>query len=353
MTIITVKASRTYDVSVGDGLLPHIGERLAALLPPPATVLLVSDKNVFPLYGKTVISALRAVGYTVIRHVITPGEASKSTRTLQALWHKMAAHAMTRSDCVVALGGGVVGDLSGFAAATYLRGIAYYQIPTSLLAMVDSSVGGKTAVNLPQGKNLCGAFWQPIGVLCDTDVLQTLPEAYVADGMAEVIKYGYIGNPDLLALLSGDIDDKMEQVIACCVADKRDIVEADEREGGLRRLLNLGHTAGHAIEKLSEHRISHGHAVAIGTVLAARSAVALSLCKSDVPTHMTRLFSRYGLDTACPYGAAALAEWAALDKKRAGDSITLVLPTEIGRSVTYSLPVDGLAELFAKGGAAF
>ena len=351
MTTITVTASRTYEVLVGGGILADVGKHLSALLKPPATVLLVSDKNVYPHYGKAVTAALKGAGYTVIKHIIPVGEESKSGRNLQRLWQKMAANAMTRSDCVVALGGGVVGDLAGFAAATYLRGIAYYQLPTSLLAMVDSSIGGKTAINLPAGKNLCGAFWQPLGVLCDTAVLSTLPEKYFRDGMAEVIKYGYIGNPDLLNLLAEESDGKMEEIIARCVKDKRDIVEADERENGQRRLLNLGHTAGHAIEKLSAHAISHGHAVAIGMLLAAKGAVALSLCDKTVPTHMEKMLTRYGLDTKCSYTADELARIAALDKKRTGDTITLVIPTEVGKSVAYAIPVDGLSAFFKKGGA--
>ena len=351
MTTITVKASRTYDVVIGKGLLKAIGARLAKLIAPAASVLLVSDDNVYPLYGEIVTHALQRAGFSVFCHVVPAGEHSKDMQDLEKLWLKLSDNQFTRSDCIVALGGGVIGDLAGFAAATYLRGIAYYQIPTSLLAMVDSSIGGKTAINLPSGKNLCGAFWQPIQVLCDTDVLTTLPQEYFADGMAEVIKYGYIGNAPLLDLLADDIRDQMENVIARCVTDKRDIVEADERENGLRRLLNLGHTAGHAIEKLSEHKISHGHAVAMGMLIAARGAVAISLCDADLPLHMEDMLARYGLDTKCPYSAAELARVAALDKKRAGDTITLILPTAIGKSMTYTIPISTADDFFLKGGA--
>lgn len=350
MKTITVKASRAYDVSVGAGLLCSAGERISALLPPPATVLLISDTNVYPLYGEAVTASLKAVGYTVYDHVIPAGESSKSQEQLVTLWSAMAEIGLTRSDLVVALGGGVVGDLAGFAAATYLRGIAYCQIPTTLLAMVDSSVGGKTAVNLPAGKNLCGAFWQPIGVLCDTDVLKTLPARELANGMAEVIKYGYIGNPALLDLLAGDITDSMEDIIARCVCDKRDIVEADERESGPRRLLNLGHTAGHAIERLSGFHILHGEGVAIGMLLAAKGAVALGICSADVPAEMEGLLTRYGLETESPYMAKHIATVALCDKKRAGDSITLILPTARGRAIPYTVSVDSLADFFKKGG---
>ena len=351
MTTITVKASRTYDITVGAGLLDTVGARLAALLPPPRTVMLVSDDCVFPLYGARTKASLEAAGYTVSTFVFPNGEASKNTETLAALWSAMAEVPLTRSDLAVALGGGVVGDLTGFAAATYLRGIACYQIPTTLLAMVDSSVGGKTAVDLPEGKNLCGAFSQPIGVLCDTDVLDTLTPAIFADGMAEVIKYGYLGDPTLLERLEADIGQELEYVIARCVADKRDVVEEDEQDNGRRQLLNLGHTGGHAVERLSNFTVSHGSAVAIGMLLAARAAAAMGLAEDSLPSHVEAMLKRYNLPTVCPFSAEALAAASLSDKKRRGNTITLVLPTTVGKSVLYKVPTSELAALFLKGGA--
>ena len=351
MKSIYVKASKSYEVLVGSGLLVEVGTRLAALLPPPRHLMLVSDSNVYPLYGEAVKAALTQSGYTVDTFVFTAGEASKTTATLLALWEAMATAALTRSDCAVALGGGVVGDITGFAAATYLRGIACYQIPTSLLAMVDSSVGGKTAVDLPQGKNLCGAFSQPIGVLCDTDVLKTLPEAVFTDGCAEVIKYGYIGDKPLLSLLETPLAEHPADVIARCVADKRDVVEQDEHDNGLRQLLNLGHTGGHAVEKLSNFSISHGNAVAIGMLLAARAAVAKGLCTPDVPPHLEALLKRYGLPVTCPFSATELADAALRDKKRRGDTITLIVPTALGESRLLPVPTAELADFFRLGGA--
>ena len=351
MEKIIVKASKSYEVTVGRGLLSEVGARLASLLPPPRHLMLVSDDNVAPLYGDRVKASLEAVGYTVDTFVFAAGEASKTTDTLVALWEAMATAGLTRTDCAVALGGGVVGDITGFAAATYLRGIACYQIPTSLLAMVDSSVGGKTAVDLPQGKNLCGAFSQPIGVLCDTDVLKTLPAANFTEGCAEVIKYGYIGDKPLLSLLEAPFAENPVAVIARCVADKRDVVERDEHDNGPRQLLNLGHTGGHAVEKLSEFGISHGNAVAIGMLLAARAAVARGLCTPDVPPHLEALLKRYGLPTDCPFEATALAEAALSDKKRRGGTITLVIPTCLGDSTLLPLPTDALADFFRAGGA--
>ncbi len=351
METITVKASKAYTVEVGSGLLAGIGTRLSSLLPTPRKIMLVSDDTVSALYGEAVKRSLLAAGYTVETFIFPHGEASKSTATLLWLWNAMAQARLSRSDCAVALGGGVVGDLTGFAAATYLRGIACYQIPTTLLAMVDSSVGGKTAVDLPAGKNLCGAFSQPIGVLCDTDVLKTLPDEIFADGCAEVIKYGYLGDPTLLKMLECDFKNDPEQVIARCIADKRNIVQEDEHDNGTRQLLNLGHTAGHAIEKLSDFSISHGSAVAIGMLMAARGAAARGACTPDVPAHMEKMLRRYRLPTECPYGAAALAAAALSDKKRRGDTVTFILPKQLGESVLYPVPAEELTALFAAGGA--
>lgn len=349
MKTITVHASKTYNVEVGAGLLEHIGERLAALLPPPRKLMLVTDDTVRALWGDVAITSLLKAGYTVEEFVFPHGEEQKNTETLLALWNAMAASGMTRTDAAVALGGGVVGDLCGFAAATYLRGIACYQIPTTLLAMVDSSVGGKTAVDLPLGKNLCGAFSQPVGVLCDTNVLNTLPDAIFADGCAEVIKYGYIMDKELLSLLEAPFRNAPDEVIARCIECKRDVVESDEHDNGVRQLLNLGHTAGHAIEKLSDFTISHGSAVAIGMLLMARAAVAWGACDKALPAHVESLLRAYSLPTACPFGAKELAEVALSDKKRRGGEITLILPERLGKSALYPLPADKLEAFFAGG----
>ncbi len=351
MQTIPVKASKSYNVHVGSKLLPTLGERLADLLPPPRHLLLVTDDTVAALYADTAVDALEKAGYTVTRFVFASGEASKSTATLLRLWDKMAEIGLSRTDAVIALGGGVVGDLSGFAAATYLRGIACYMVPTTLLAMVDSAVGGKTAVDLTAGKNLCGVFAQPIGVLCDTDTLKTLPPEIFADGCAEVIKYGYIGDKELLCLLETPFDRAPERVIARCVDQKRSLVERDEQDGGCRQLLNLGHTGGHAVELLSGYSISHGRAVAIGMMLAARAAAALRLCEKGLPMHVENMLKRYHLPTECPYTARDLAEAALRDKKRRGDTLTLVLPRALGESVLYPMEITALERIFALGGA--
>ena len=349
MTTVTVHASRIYDVQIGAGLLVNAGASLTALLPPPRTVMVVSDDTVFSLWGNTLTVSLEAAGYTVKRFVFPHGEASKTTDTVVALWNALAEAGLTRTDCMAALGGGVVGDLCGFAAATFLRGIPFVQFPTTLLAMVDSSVGGKTGADLPAGKNLVGAFNQPIGVFCDTDTLSTLPDNIYADGCAEVIKYGYINDPELLCTLEKDFSAAPEAVIARCVADKRDVVEADERDTGKRQLLNLGHTAGHAVEACSDFAISHGSAVAIGMVLMTRAAIAHGLCDPAVLSHMERMLHAYHLPTECPFDAKALAAVAMGDKKRAGKRITLVLPKTVGESVLYPIEAKDLEAFFAKG----
>ena len=344
MTTVSVSASRTYEVQIGAGLLKQAGEDLRALFPSPRRVMLVSDSNVRALWGDVLLASLKDAGYTVFEFVFPAGERSKTTDTIVALWEALAKAQLTRSDFIAALGGGVVGDLAGFAAATYLRGIPFVQFPTTLLAMVDSSVGGKTGADLAVGKNLVGAFHQPSAVFCDTDTLQTLPDAIFADGCAEVIKYGYINDPTLLALLEKPFYDAPEAIIARCVSDKRDLVEADERDTGARQLLNLGHTVAHAVEMLSDFSISHGSAVAIGMVLIAKAAVAAGLCDKDVPAHMETTLHAYHLPTVCPFGADELAHIALSDKKRQGDTVTLVLPERVGSSRLYPISTDRLAD---------
>ena len=348
MKTVTVKASRTYEVRIGKGLIQEAGASLAALLPPPRTLMVVSDDAVFALWGDALKNSLAAAGYTVETIVFPHGEASKNTDTVAALWNALAEARLTRTDCLVALGGGVTGDLTGFAAATYLRGIPFVQFPTTLLAMVDSSVGGKTGADLAAGKNLVGAFYQPIGVFCDTDTLSTLPADIFADGCAEVIKYGYIHDPALLDMLKTDFSADPEAVIARCVSDKRDLVEADERDTGDRRLLNLGHTAGHAVELCSNFSISHGSAVAIGMVLMTKAAIADGICDPAVLPHMRKMLTAYHLPVDCPFTAEELAAAAARDKKRAGTEITLVLPRKIGESVLVPIPAEQLGAFFAK-----
>lgn len=348
MRTVTVNASRVYDIIIDKGILDRAGE-LSLKVKKACRAVILTDSNVASLYSERLERSLSAAGFTPLRFVIPAGEASKSAESYLSLLSFLAQNRITRSDCLFALGGGVVGDLCGFAAATYLRGIEFIQIPTTLLAMVDSSVGGKTAIDIPEGKNLVGAFYQPSLVICDCDVLSTLPNEVFADGCAEVIKYGIINDRPLFEKLKSPILPQIEDIIESCVRNKRDVVDADERDLGVRQLLNLGHTAAHSIEILSHFEISHGSAVAIGTVLITRASVALGICRESELDEVISLFKSYNLPTSSPFGAKELADIAMGDKKRAGGHITLVMPYAIGDSRLYKVPVESLEDIFAKG----
>lgn len=341
MITVSVRASKQYDVLVGSGLLPRTGE-LAAKVIKPCRALILSDDHVAPLYADTLASSLRAAGFDPEVYTVPHGEGSKSLDTLSKLLEHLAAKQYTRTDAMFALGGGVVGDLCGFCASIFLRGIPFVQIPTTLLACVDSSVGGKTAVNLGAGKNLAGSFYQPRLVVCDPDTLHTLPPEIFADGCAEVIKYGVINDRELFSMLQSGSSPADEQIIARCVQNKRDVVEKDEFDTGLRQLLNLGHTIAHAIEKLSDFEISHGRAVAMGTVSVMRAAVAHGLCPREDLDALISLTRTLQLPVECPYGTADVAAVACSDKKRSGDTLTLIVPYGIGQSRLYKLPAAEL-----------
>lgn len=351
MTTVTVKASRTYEVTIGRGLLAQVGKEAARLLKGRSAAV-VTDSNVAPLYLDRVKDALEGEGFRVCTFVFPAGEASKNGATYLNLLEFLAREQITRTDSLVALGGGVVGDLTGFAAATFLRGIGFLQLPTTLLAAVDASVGGKTAIDLQGGKNLAGAFYQPLGVLCDLDTLDTLPPETFADGCAEVIKYGMIGDPDLLAKLEqGTFRQDPEEIVARCIAMKRDLVEQDEFDTGARQLLNLGHTIGHGIEACSGYALSHGKAVAIGMALVTGGAAAFGLCPAEVLPRLKNLLQRYDLPVETSYTSAELYEKTLSDKKRTGDTIQLVVPTAWGRSVLHRVPVRQLEDWITKGAA--
>lgn len=338
---LPARAPYGYDIPIGRGLRHRAGEMIAAIHK-PCRVLLLTDDIVEGLYADGVTASLIDAGFTAVRHVIPHGEASKSAASLIALLEKMATEHLTRSDLLVALGGGVVGDLGGFASAVYQRGIPFVQIPTTLLAMVDASVGGKTAIDLEAGKNLAGAFHQPSLVICDAECLDTLPPEIFADGMAEVIKYAFISDRVLFDALLGDATDNMEEIIRLCVEDKRALVEADETDKGARQLLNLGHTVGHAIEACSNFSISHGSAVAMGMVIITRAAVKMGICEAEALTSLLALLEKYGLPTECPFTTEQLYAVALSDKKRAGGTITLVVPYGVADSRLVTVPVDSL-----------
>lgn len=341
---VPARAAHRYDIPIQRGASLLAGEVITSVIV-PCRALLLSDDTVDSLYGDRVAASLTAAGFSVVRHVIPHGEASKSAANLVTLLEKMAGEQLTRSDCLVALGGGVVGDLGGFASAVYLRGIRFVQIPTTLLAMVDASVGGKTAIDLEAGKNLAGAFHQPSLVLIDPDLLSTLPAEIFADGMAEVIKYAFINDRALFEHLQNAdavTGDGLVELIRLCVEDKRVLVEADETDKGARQLLNLGHTVGHAIEACSNFTISHGSAVAIGMVIITRAAEARGVCPTGTVKALLDLLEKYHLPTECPFTVEQLFAVALSDKKRAGGMITLVVPYGVADSRLVTVPLDAL-----------
>ena len=348
MKKIRIDASVSYDVIIDKDILQNTGALVSEVIK-PCKACIVTDDTVNALYADTVEKSLNNSGFETIKYVFPHGEASKSTSTLVSVLEFLAENRMTRSDCVIALGGGVVGDLSGFASAVYLRGIRFVQIPTTLLAAVDSSVGGKTAVDLVAGKNLAGAFHQPSLVICDYKTLDTLTPEIFADGCAEVIKYGAINDRPLFDLLGKGIKENIEEIIAICVKNKADIVSEDEFDNGKRQLLNLGHTVGHAIEGCSDFAISHGSAVAIGMVIVTRAAISMGLCPKNALSELEEILESTGLPTSCTYSAKELTKIALADKKRKGGSITLVLPYSIGDSRLYKISVDELENFIDRG----
>lgn len=356
-TLEVALGERRYPIHVGPGLLDDAAA-LAALAP-GRHVLVVTDANVAPHYLARVEAAFAAAGRAVRSEVLPPGEQEKTLERFGGLMQALAALGASRDATLVALGGGVVGDLTGFAAACWMRGVRFVQLPTTLLAMVDSSVGGKTAVDLPAGKNLVGAFHQPAAVLADTRTLATLPARELRCGLAEVVKYGALGDAAFFdwleahagALLAGEEATTIEAITRCC-AHKAGIVARDETEQGERALLNLGHTFGHAIEaEQGFGGLQHGEAVAVGMVLAARLSTALGLAPFTDAARLAALLEAFGLPTALPEGLApeALLARMRLDKKALGGRLRLVLWRGIGRAEVMA-GIDEAAVLDVLGG---
>ena len=342
---IRVTTSHPYDVIICSNQLQYIGASIRQRLP-LCRIAILSDDNVAPLYSDTVIRSLQEEGYECHLHSIPHGESNKNMETIMGFIAFMANRHITRTDAVLALGGGVVGDMAGFASAIYLRGIKYIQVPTTLLAAVDSSVGGKTAVDIAEGKNLIGAFHQPSVVYCDISTLHSLPSNILRDGYAEVIKYGMILDRKLFNLLSKRNDDNLQSIIARCVELKRDIVIEDEFDKCNRQLLNFGHTFGHSIELLSNFAITHGEAVAKGMVIAAKIGVEYGL--SNHITTLSNILEEYGFNTTCPYSWDEIYNGLLTDKKRQQDSITIVLPEEIGHATLNTVSTEDLKNLLER-----
>ena len=351
MKRIPIPVSRPYDVCIGCGILPRLGEELSSIHK-SCTVAVISDDTVMPLYGQAVCQSLRDAGFTALSYTIPSGESAKNLTTYTQVLTFLAENRLTRSDLLVALGGGVVGDLVGFAAATFLRGVDYVQVPTTLLSAVDSSVGGKTAVDLSVGKNLVGAFHQPILVWCDADTLATLPPVTFRDGCAEVIKYGLLEDAEFFAYLRDNRTQlDLPHVIARCVEMKKGVVVLDEFDRGLRQLLNLGHTFGHAIESVSDYSIPHGHCVAMGMAIICRAAASMGAMSAADAEAVVELLRAYELPTHVPYSLAALSDAVLSDKKITGHAVALVMPRAIGSCELQMFSASALPRWLAAGGA--
>ena len=348
MTTIPIHTSTEYNVHIGAGLLDKAGTEIAKIAP-GKRVMIVSDDLVFPLYGDRLVRAVQSAGFDCSSFIFPNGEAQKRLSTLEQLLETLAQKHFCRSDLILALGGGVTGDMAGFAAAVFLRGVDYVQLPTTLLAAVDSSVGGKTAVDLSHGKNLCGAFHQPKLVLCDTDTFQTLKPLQWQDGLAEMLKYGVICDEALFERIQNYKNENLEALIARCVEIKRDVVSADEFDRGQRQLLNLGHTVGHAVEAASNFHITHGHAVAIGMAVVARGAERLGMAAAGTAARIERALCACSLPDRCDFDADTLAALTLSDKKSDGAFINLIIPECIGGSVIRKSPASDVRALIDAG----
>ena len=353
MKIIDIDTKKPYKVLTGCGLLKECGGLIkdyAGLNKKAETAVIITDDSVDKLYSEGLEKSVSAEGFRVLKYAIPHGEASKSAENYVKILEYLAENAVTRSDFIIALGGGVVGDMAGFAAATFLRGIDFVQIPTTLLACVDSSVGGKTGIDLKAGKNLAGAFYQPRLVICDLEVLETLPEEIFRDGCAEVIKYGVLFDEKLFEHLKekGPGFDR-EYVIPRCIELKRDVVVEDEFDNGKRQLLNFGHTLAHAAEMKSDFSLSHGRAVAIGMTAFSKAAACEGICNKTCAADIKAVIEKFGLPTVCEYNAEELYDMMLKDKKRKGSSISIIVTKHIGECSIKKLELTELKSFIKKG----
>ncbi|MBR5516092.1 MAG: 3-dehydroquinate synthase [Clostridia bacterium] len=347
MLSLNVKTSKPYNVLIGAGLLDSVAKEIS-ILKKPGKCIIVSDDIVWALYGEKVKADLENAGYNVCEFVFANGENSKNMETVLSILECCFENQLTRSDFAIALGGGIVGDITGFASSIYLRGIDFIQIPTTLLSAIDSSVGGKTGVNCSYGKNLIGAFHQPIKVICDTNTFSTLPYDIYTAGICEALKYGVIRDAalfDEIASMEFDI----EKTVYRCIEIKAEIVEKDEFDHGERQLLNFGHTLAHSIEALSDFEISHGHAVGLGMLLISKACESKNLCAKGVSDKIKKALEDYNIEYNNKFSAKELCFAALNDKKRKGDSITLVIPEYMGKCSLYKIKISELEEFITAG----
>lgn len=346
MITIPVNTGNPYKVHIGSGIIKTAGSEMKAL-GLSGKALIVSDDNIAPLWLNTAKTSLTENGFEVYDFVIPHGEESKNAVNLLSILNFAAENNFSRSDSFVALGGGVVGDICGFAAAVYMRGVNFVQLPTSLLAAVDSSVGGKTAIDLDSGKNLAGAFHQPKLVICDTDCFETLPEKEFSNGMGEVIKYGMFCDNELLDMLGSEFD--IKEIVARCVSIKAKVVEADEFEKGERAFLNFGHTIAHAIELLSGYTVPHGSAVAAGMAAITKACVEKGLCEKEALDILLSLLKKFNLPEKFDFEIDEIYNATLKDKKNSNGRITLVLPTSKGKSILKKCDYAELKEFITLG----
>jgi 3-dehydroquinate synthase len=349
--VATVKVNLgkdSYEIEIERGLLDRVGGKIRALTK-AEKIAVITDDHVEPLYGERIRKVLREAGFEVRVIAIPAGETSKNLKVLSDVYDALSEFGMSRSDALVTLSGGVPGDLGGFAAATYMRGIPFFQIPTTILAQIDSSVGGKVAVDLPSGKNLAGAFYQPKGVFIDPDLLKTLPTRYVHDGLAEAVKYGCIGDRELFEIFESleteaDLDSHMEEIILHSVLQKTRVVEEDEFDNGLRQTLNFGHTIGHAVERYFHYStFTHGEGVAMGMSLLTEQTEKMGLTEKGTASRLIRVLRKLSLPTSIGVPAEELIPQIMHDKKRRGKKITLVVLKKIGACELLPISTDDLS----------
>lgn len=341
MEKVTVNVRGGYDILIDKGILDQCGEFIKTVKP-EGKCAVITDDNVDGFYGERVMNSLKNVGIGAVKYVFPHGEASKNHSTLLGIYDFLAEHGFTRSDYIAALGGGVVGDTAGYAAATYMRGIDFIQIPTTGISQSDSSVGGKTAVDIKAGKNLVGAFHQPRLVICDPDTLSTLTPEFYSDGMAEIIKHGMIKSEELFELLlTRDIKENLVEIMKRNVTIKGNVVENDEREKGERMLLNFGHTLGHAIEKYYDFTgLTHGFAIAVGMSTFTRIAERRGMCKAGVSDKLDALLTKCGLPLTDPAPLDELFKISLGDKKHLANGMNVVICSDIGKSEVVKMSVD-------------
>lgn len=347
MNILNVNIpGNSYDIVIEKGLFKNFGSEIKEVYH-KTNIVVITDLNVFNLYGNALNEILEIEGFNINFIVVQPGEASKSLIQLEHIYSELTLHGITRSDLIVAFGGGVVGDLAGFAASTFMRGIQYIQIPTTLLSQIDSSVGGKVAINLKEGKNLAGNFYHPLKVLIDPEMLLSLPEKNFKDGLGEVIKYACIKDPILFHLLMNfdkkQLYDYIEQLIYTCCNIKKIIVEQDEKDMAERMLLNFGHTLGHAIERHMNFEITHGEAVSLGMLYITKNSEELGLTETGTYDKLKNMLIHFSIDyNLCNLDIHNLKKYIYHDKKNLSGEISLILLNKIGEAFIHKISFDDI-----------